>query len=235
MRRTAWKNALREFEWFLSGSSNINDLHPKVHSWWKPWADSLGNIKNNYSKQFRAFAGEGTREDFPYPTRVDQLQNTIKLLTDDPQSRRNIITTWNSADMQNPETPITNCHGTVIQFFVDSENKLHMTMYQRSCDMMLGVPHNWIQYWAFLHWLAFKTNRSVGTFHWHGGDCHIYENHWEAARELVGKFNRMSKHGEELESPNLIYTPQHFEFKADDFSLDAKYEPVLKYSLPMTE
>jgi len=224
VRRTAWKNALREFEWFLSGSNNINDLDKKVHSWWKPWADNDGFIPNNYSRQLRNFFGISNS--------VDQVEYMIDTLTNDPGSRRNVITTWNTADMLDANTPITNCHGTVIQAFVEPSNdSVHLTMYQRSCDMVLGVPHNWIQYWALMLYLSHRSGRKPGTFTWIGGDCHVYPNHEPDVKEMANKLN--PKKGT-YEIPNLIYKPTSKKFKADDFSLDIKYKPLYLKSLKMT-
>jgi len=251
IRRTAWKNALREFEWFMSGSSNINDLHEKVHPWWKPWADETGEIKNNYSKQFRKFVGlqqvvdyyddadteddlygdtqHITHESDPEDYGFDQIEVFKHGIKEHPFSRRNLITTWNTSDMQAEGTPITNCHGTVIQAFVEpDDNSLHLTMYQRSCDMVLGVPHNYIQYWAFLMWLAHHGGRKVGTFTWIGGDCHIYPDHMDMAKRIVQGGGAASA------APQLVYTPTSEDFKADDFSLDGEYQPLIKESLKMT-
>lgn len=226
MRRTAWRNALREMEWFLSGSINIKDLHPKVHHWWEPWADEHGDILNNYGSQFRSFCGTLGH--------TDQIKYVIDTLKSHPYSRRNVITTWHTNDMVNPDTPITNCHGTVIQTFVEpKDNSVHMTMYQRSCDMLLGVPHNWIQYWAFLQWVSHRCNRNVGSFTWIGGDCHLYEDHFELAKEMSKEYDRRFADLHRLDVPNLIYTPTSKEFKHEDFSLDGKYDPILKKSAKM--
>ena len=225
VRRTAWKNALREMEWFLSGSTNIYKLHPKVHKWWEPWADGDGEIDNNYSKQFRNFEGKHGS--------VDQVQYMIDTLTNNPYSRRNVITTWHTYDMLLPETPITNCHGSLIQAFVEpSDNTVHLTMNQRSCDMVLGVPHNWIQYWAFMLFLAHKSGRNPGSLTWIGGDCHIYPDHLEVCDEMDSE--DISEECMGLETPNLIYNPTSEEFKAEDFSLDVEYKPIIKKSLKMT-
>src|SRR5271166_3924457 len=86
VRTTAWKNAIREMEWFLSGSSNINDLDPKVQHWWKPWANEHGEVANNYSKQFRGFSADDG--DF------DQVQFFLNAIKDHPNSRRTVMTTW---------------------------------------------------------------------------------------------------------------------------------------------
>lgn len=224
IRKTAWKNAIREMEWFISGSSNIKDLHPSVHKWWIPWADRHGDIDNNYSKQFRHFGSE--------PYEVDQIKYVIDTLKDHPNSRRNVITTWHTYDMLSPDTPITNCHGTMIQCFVEPDDSVHMTMYQRSCDMVLGVPHNWIQYWALLQYLAHQSNRSVGSFTWIGGDCHIYKDHTGVANEImnIGLNNQFEDKKEQVK---LLYTPTSKDFKAEDFSLDGDYKPLLTTSAKM--
>lgn len=219
IRRTAWKNALREFEWFMSGSNDINDLHPKVKHWWEPWANEDGFVHNNYSKQFRSFDGD-----------FDQIEYMIDTLKNDHGSRRNVITTWHTKDMVSDVTPITNCHGSLIQAFVE-EGKLHLTMHQRSCDMMLGVPHNWIQYWAFMMYLAHHSGLEMGSLTWIGGDCHIYPDHVEMVKK-ARDLNMEKRYTYEV--PNLIYNPTSKDFKADDFSLDIEYKPLIKESLKMT-
>jgi thymidylate synthase len=223
LRKTAWKSALREMEWFLSGSCNINDLHPSVHKWWKPWATENGTIPNNYSVQFRYSAGAADDGQIGETDQIQYLEHAIK---EHPFSRRSVITTWNTTEMTSKQTPITNCHGTVIQAFVNPDNSLHLTMYQRSSDMILGMPHNWIQYWALLMYLAHKGGREVGTFTWIGGDCHIYESHFEVAKEM-SNFNLFKNN---IETPGLIYTPTSTDFKADDFSLDGEYKPIITKS-----
>ena len=219
VRKTAWKNAIREFEWFLSGSNNINDLHPSVRPWWQPWADDSGLIANNYSIQFCDFAG--------HHSRINQIEALKDGIKNHPNSRRNIITTWNTADMLHSTTPITNCHNSLTQAFVKPDNSLHLTTYQRSSDMVLGVPHNFIQMWAFLQYLASSTGREVGSLTWIGGDCHVYESHLDMAEKI------RTADLSEIKTPNLIYTPTSDQFKADDFSLDMPYTPLINEKLVM--
>lgn len=242
LRKTAWKNALREMAWFLSGSNNINDLHPSVHSWWQPWADKDGRVANNYSVQFRAAYG---RDGQPY----DQIAGLIDALKNHPNSRRTVITTWNSADMASKATPITNCHNTMTQFFVhnasppdpavgdqskstvfatyygrkdEPSTTLDMVTYQRSNDVICGLPHNWIQSWAFLLYLARRTGHKVGRMVWTGGDNHVYRPHVPLAQKIA--WNLKAKN---CSSPELVYTPTGDDFKADDFTLDGTYDPLL--------
>jgi thymidylate synthase len=232
VRKTAWKNALREMEWVLSGSNDIKDLHPAVHEWWKPWADKDGKIANNYSRQMRHFHGaefDAEKQEWKVVT-VDQIALLLDGVKHHPYSRRNVITTWNTAEMVHPSTPITNCWGTVIQAFVDGDNRLSLSTYQRSVDTVCGVPHNWIQMWAFLLWLAHHTGRKVGSLEWVGGDVHVYEAHFDLAKKIAAKASEvygLSSRVKSPPTPNLVYTPTSEDFKADDFTLDGLYEPLI--------
>lgn len=213
-RKTSWKNALREWEWFLSGSMNIEDLHPSVSLWWEPWANAEGDIVSNYGKQFRDFAGHFSH--------VDSVETLVNGITLHPFSRRNVITTWNTADMMDPSCQLTNCHGTVIQTFVNPDDSLHLLMYQRSVDVIVGLPHNFIQYWAFLLWLCHRTNKKIGTFTWIGGDIHVYDVHNELAMRIIST-------SPQEDPPELVYNPSNGNkiFRADDFSLNGSYAPSL--------
>lgn len=211
VRRTAWRNALREWEWFMSGSNNVADLHPSVRPWWEPWANATGNVPFNYSEQFRAFVG--------WQGQVDQIELALSGVRDHPFSRRNVLTTWNTCDMVNPATPITNCHSTVVQFHGHPDGSLTLQTYQRSADLVCGLPHNLIQTWAFLLWVCHRTGRTPRAMVWHGGDVHCYGVHEGLARRMAAL--------EPVATPGLVYTPTSTDFKADDFSLDSPYTPTL--------
>lgn len=224
LRKVAWKNALREWEWFMSGSPKIRDLHQAVHHWWSPFADEDGYLRFNYGEQFRSFVGDNCT--------LDQIKYLVDGIRDHPYSRRNVITTWNTADMASGHCNPTNCHGTIIQCFVSPPEKegdaklLHMFMYQRSADVICGLPHNWIQYWAFLMWLAHRAGCVPCSFKWMGGDIHLYDIHENLARDMLT--TEATKDG-----PELVYKPSGDDFKADDFSLSGEYKPILKESAPM--
>lgn len=215
VRKTAWKNALREWQWFMSGSADILDLHESVRHWWRPWATENGYIPFNYSVQFRDAIGAAGR-------RTDQIANLIDGIRNHPGSRRLVITTWNAAEMWSPDCPITNCHNTVTQCFVGADGALNMKTYQRSADVVCGLPHNWIQQWAFLMWLAHRSGRRVGWLEWEGGDCHVYKAH----NDLTVRILRAAQN-QRPPVPRLVYAPTSDEFLADDFSLDGPYEPVI--------
>lgn len=159
---------------------------------------------------------------------LDQVTELIDGIKNDPYSRRNVISTWIPEHVHSGLMNPTNCHGSLIQTFVEPDNSLHLTMYQRSADMCLGVPHNLIQYWAFLQYLAHHGNREVGSFTWIGGDCHIYEDHTDMAQKIITEDINWIKDIE------LVYNPTSKEFKADDFSLSGDYCPIIKESLKMT-
>lgn len=214
IRKTAWKNALREWEWFMSGSNDIKDLHESVHPWWKPWAVD-GKVNYNYSQQFREFHG---RDGY-----VDQIDLLIWGIKQHPNSRRNVITTWNTAEMVDSRCAITNCHGTVIQSFVEpKDDSLHLVTYQRSADLICGVPHNWIQYWAFMLWLSDVCDKKPGTLTWIGGDVHIYKSHFALADKML-----LSQKMEEIKTPDLFMKRSSKKFQADDFLLSNPYLPIL--------
>lgn len=227
IRKTAWKSALREMEWFLSGSNNINDLPESVQKWWSPWADKNGHVKYNYSKQFRYADGVHINNEANWVDPTALFINGVKY---HPFSRRNIITTWHAFDMAQPDNPITNCHGTIIQAHGRQNGTIDISMYQRSVDMVCGLPHNWIQYWAFLLWVCKVAGKKPGSFYWIGGDIHLYESHLDIARKLIDIREEAPIAIKDI--PDLLYHPEpnaqgKFDgvpFRADDFSLS--YKPV---------
>lgn len=176
VRKTAWKKAIREMEWFLSGKPKCPE---ELLDWWQGQLNPNGLYLNGYGDQLRSF-------------NFDQIKNLISKLRTDPFSREHVITVWNPAKMasikeinNNLRTPAC-CHSTVIQFFVTQGHDLSMHSYQRSADMLLGVPHNWIQSWAFLLWVAEQVNCVAGKMMWTFGDAHIYleSSHLQAVDEL---------------------------------------------------
>lgn len=203
IRKTAWKTALREMEWFLSGSTNLNNAHPSVHPWWEPWATESGDIRFSYGFQFNS-------------PRFNQIDYLIKSLKENPKGRSNLITTWNTQDMIS--APIHNCHGTVIKARMGSEKGgLELTMIQRSADLLLGVPHNWIQYWALGEWIVGMTNSYLRKFTWIGLDCHIYETHTALAHRMAR--SRLAKVNNDP-LPDLYQRENINIFKADNFTMD---------------
>jgi thymidylate synthase len=221
VRKTAWKNALREWEWFMSGSTRLDDLHPSVRHWWAPWKNESGVVLYNYSMQFRCFT------DGYECASLDQVKYMVDTLKNHPYSRRNLLTTWHAAQMASSDCPITNCHNTVTQAFVVGGNRLRLVTYQRSVDLVCGLPHNWIQMAAFQLWLCAQTNLLVDGLTWIGGDIHLYEDHYPMAQRMLGCTDDLRR------SPVLCYRPTGDDFKADDFYLDGEYQPLITDKVEM--
>lgn len=207
VRHTSWKKAIREMEWFLSGKPRCPD---ELLDWWQGQLDPNGLYLNGYGDQLRSF-------------NFDQIAHLIHKLRTNPFSREHVITTWNPVKMafiketnNNPRTPAC-CHTTVAQFFVSPDNGLSMHSYQRSADMLLGVPHNWIQSWAFLLWVAHQTNYVPEKMLWTFGDAHIYldPTHIQAAEQLQSVVLPISP-----KLPRLIYQSKiKTSFCAEDFEM----------------
>lgn len=212
VRRTAWKKALREMEWFLSGKPKCPD---ELLDWWDGQLDPDGYYFAGYGEQLRSF--EDVHEPF------DQIAHLIEGLKQHPSSRRHVVTTWNPAEMSritetndNPKTPSC-CHGTILQYFVRN-GKLHCTHYQRSCDILLGLIHNLIQHWALLLWLSYQTGLEDGGIRWIFGDLHLYDepSHLEVAKAIID----CNLYERTLPPTRLVYHgTMGSEFKASDFEM----------------
>ena len=223
LRKTAWKKALREMEWFLSGDS---ECPKELLDWWDGQLDTDRCLTSGYGVQLR----QSTFYDFKIGDlgSFDQVKFIQDALKNNPNSRRLLMTTWNAGEManiteanDNPNTP-TCCHSIIVQFFVRNGG-LSMKSYQRSADMLLGVPHNWIQSWAMLMWFAHHAGLKVGSMTWMWGDAHIYNepSHVDTAETMIRFYTGMDE-------VKMVYTPTSEDFKASDFSIIGEIpEPIV--------
>ncbi|MBU6505412.1 MAG: thymidylate synthase [Betaproteobacteria bacterium] len=167
---------VHELLWFLSGDTNIAYLKRHGVSIWDEWADAEGNLGPVYGKQWRRWEAADGRV-------IDQMSQVLEQIRKNPDSRRLIVSAWNVGDVDRMALPP--CH-LLFQFYV-ADGKLSCQLYQRSCDVGLGVPFNIASYALLTHLVAHQCDLQAGDFVWTGGDCHIYLNHEKALREQLDR------------------------------------------------
>ena len=165
------RSIIVELLWFLRGDTNIAWLKENKVSIWNEWADENGDLGPVYGKQWRDWVG-------PDGSHIDQIAALIDMINRNPGSRRQIVSAWNPADV--PKMALPPCH-LLFQTYV-ANGRLSLQLYQRSCDVFLGVPFNIASYALLTHILAQQCGLEPGEFVWTGGDCHLYSNHLEQAR-----------------------------------------------------
>jgi len=168
------RSIFHELLWFLSGDSNIRYLKENGVSIWDEWADENGDLGPVYGVQWRSWPT-------PDGGSIDQIAQIMRQLSETPDSRRIILSAWNVAEIDKMALPPCHC---LFQFYV-ADGKLSCQLYQRSCDIFLGVPFNIASYSLLTHMLAQQADLGVGDFIWTGGDCHLYSNHLEQADEQL--------------------------------------------------
>ena len=165
-----------ELLWFLRGGTNVKWLKERGVNIWNEWAGEDGSLGPVYGAQWRAWPdGNGGA--------IDQVELALKTIRENPYSRRIIINAWNVAQI--PHMKLPPCH-LMLQLHV-SGGRLSAQLYQRSADLFLGVPFNIASYALLLSMMAAQTGLEPGEFIWTGGDCHLYSNHCEQAREQLSR------------------------------------------------
>lgn len=193
-KRVYWRSVLKELLWFISGSTNAKVLsEDNVHIWDKnssrEFLDSLnltdreeGDLGPVYGFQWRHFGAKYDNMHSDYKGQgVDQLQNIIKMIKENPDDRRMILSAWNPVDL--PLMALPPCH-CLAQFYV-ANGELSCQLYQRSADMGLGVPFNIASYAFLTHMIAHIVNLKAGDFIHTLGDSHIYLNHVKALEAQI--------------------------------------------------
>jgi thymidylate synthase len=170
------KSIVHELLWFLSGSTNVAYLREHGVSIWDEWADAQGELGPIYGQQWRSWPT-------PDGKHVDQIAELMQRLKTDPDSRRLIVSAWNVAEL--PKMALAPCHA-LFQFYV-ADGRLSCQLYQRSADIFLGVPFNIASYALLTEMVAQQCGLQTGDFVWSGGDCHLYQNHLEQAREQLSR------------------------------------------------
>jgi len=202
------RSIVHELLWFLNGDTNTKYLVDNGVKIWDEWADENGELGPVYGKQWRSWpASDGQF--------IDQITDLISLLRNDPDSRRMIVCAWNVGQLS--EMALSPCH-CLFQFYV-ADGKLSCQLYQRSCDVFLGLPFNIASYAMLTHMLAQQVGLEVGDFIWSGGDTHLYSNHME---QVALQLTR-----EPLDLPTLTINRKPdsiFDYKFEDFEITG-YEP----------
>jgi thymidylate synthase len=190
-KRLAWRAVVAELLWFIEGSGDERRLaeiqfgtrdNTKKTIWtanatadyWVPRARFDGDLGRIYGVQWRKWKNQ-------YGEEIDQLQELIKGLKNDPNSRRHIISAWNPGELDKMALPP--CHA-FMQFYLRN-NVLSCQMYQRSADVFLGVPFNIASYALLTHFVAREIKADVGELILTFGDVHIYKNHIDAVEEQL--------------------------------------------------
>ncbi|MDR2032145.1 MAG: thymidylate synthase [Azoarcus sp.] len=202
------RSIIHELLWFLQGATNVRYLRDKGVSIWDEWADENGELGPVYGKQWRAWESADGR-------RIDQIAALVAGLKNDPDSRRHLVTAWNPGEIDRMALPP--CH-VLFQFHV-CHGRLSCQLYQRSADIFLGVPFNIASYALLTLMAAQVCGYQAGDFIWTGGDCHLYLNHIEQAREQLAREPRTL--------PTMTLNPavkDIFAFRFEDFTL-GNYDP----------
>ena len=180
-KKVYFRGIAYELLWFLKGSQNVRWLQENRVHIWDEWADpETGDLGPVYGVQWRSWPAP-TPED-PHHT-IDQIAKVLDLIRTHPDSRRMIVTAWNPAQVDSMALPP--CHA-LFQFYV-ADGRLSCQLYQRSCDMFLGVPFNIASYALLTLMMAQQAGLEPGEFVWTGGDCHIYDNHVEQVLEQLSR------------------------------------------------
>ena len=202
------KSIIHELLWFLKGDTNVKYLQDNGVRIWNEWADEAGDLGHIYGYQWRSWPDYSGGH-------IDQIQEVIRQIKEEPNSRRIIVSAWNVADLSQMNLPP--CH-LLFQFYV-ADGRLSLQLYQRSADTFLGVPFNIASYALLLQMMAQVTGLKAGDFVHTTGDTHLYLNHLEQA-EL--QLTRTPRH-----LPRMILNPEVknlFDFTYEDFSLEG-YDP----------
>lgn len=209
----AMKAIKGELLWFLRGDTNIRWLQEQGITIWDEWADENGDLGPVYGYQWRSWPA-------PNGAHIDQIQQVIDTLRNNPDSRRIIVSAWNVAELE--KMALMPCHA-FFQFYV-ADGKLSCQLYQRSADLFLGVPFNIASYSLLTHMVAQQCDLEVGEFVWTGGDCHIYTNHIEQVKEQI---SRTPYPFPKLE---LKKAPSIFSYEMDDIRASEGYQhhPAIK-------
>ncbi|GGZ25490.1 thymidylate synthase [Shewanella chilikensis] len=202
------RSIIHELLWFLKGDTNVAYLHENKVTIWDEWADESGNLGPVYGAQWRSWPT-------PDGGHIDQITQVIEQIKSQPDSRRLIVSAWNVSELD--KMALAPCHA-FFQFYV-ADGKLSCQLYQRSCDVFLGLPFNIASYALLTMMVAQQCDLELGDFVWTGGDTHLYSNHMEQTAL------QLSREPKSLPQMTIIRKPESiFDYRFEDFELSG-YDP----------
>lgn len=202
------RSIIHELLWFLKGDTNVAYLRENKVTIWDEWADEAGNLGPVYGAQWRSWPT-------PDGGHIDQITQVIEQIKSQPDSRRLIVSAWNVSELD--KMALAPCHA-FFQFYV-VDGKLSCQLYQRSCDVFLGLPFNIASYALLTMMVAQQCDLELGDFVWTGGDTHLYSNHMEQTAL------QLSREPKPLPQMKIIRKPESiFDYRFEDFELSG-YEP----------
>lgn len=200
------RSIIHELLWFLKGDTNIAYLQQNKVTIWDEWADEHGDLGPVYGQQWRSWPCADGRQ-------IDQISTVIEQLKQDPDSRRIIVSAWNVGELD--KMALAPCHA-FFQFYV-AAGKLSCQLYQRSCDVFLGLPFNIASYSLLVHMVAQQCGLEVGDFVWTGGDTHLYSNHLQQTHLQLGRDPRRLAQLVIKRKPDSIFDYQFEDFEITDY------------------
>ena len=206
-KKIHFKSIIYELLWFLNGDTNTKYLNENGISIWNEWADENGDLGPVYGYQWRSWPSKTGGK-------IDQISYLIEQLKMNPDSRRHIVSAWNPSDVDEMALPPCHC---LFQFYV-SQGALSCQLYQRSADIFLGVPFNIASYSLLTIMIAKILNLKPGEFIHTFGDAHLYNNHFDQAREQIQRTPKTSPKIKILSSPDSIFDFQYNDFVLEDYN-----------------
>lgn len=185
-----------EYTTFLQGFNHITAFQKNGCNYWNQFADENGVITLDYGNKWQNW------------NNVNQLADLIKTLKENPTDRRMIISSWDPSNLNNLSLPC--CH-FLYQFYVESDGRLSMIWYQRSADVMVGIPSDMIVAALMLKTIANTVGKKTGMVNMVFGDTHIYQSHLEN----TGNFLARPSHP----LPEYICTADIYSFTTDSVEI----------------
>lgn len=216
-KKVFFKGVAHELLWFLKGDTNIKYLNDNGIHIWDMWANEKGDLGPVYGEQWIKWKTENGI--------INQIDNAINLIKNNPDSRRIIVTAWNPGEVERMALPPCHCFFQFNVFY----GELSCLLYQRSADVFIGSPFNMASYALLTHMIAHVCDLNVGNFIYSLGDAHIYENQIEQSKLQITRQPKKLPTLKIKRKVECIY-----DFKYEDFEIIG-YEPDEHIKAPVAK